>query len=120
LQLTPEGRRAADAAREVLATRGEVTPDIERAIARYARMSQLAERAWDSVPVDTLLTKGSTGQDVAHPAIAIAISAEREAARCAKELGIESIPMPVNKGGRPRGSANSPDRQPREKLRVVS
>lgn len=88
--------------------RGDVTPDTERAIARYAKAVELAERAWSEVPKDTLLTTGSTGQLVAHPAIAIAQAADREAAKYAKELGIEGH---TKRGpGRPVGAVSAPDR----------
>lgn len=100
---------AAAEAREALAERaGDVTPDTERAIARYAKAVELAERAWSEVPADTLLTTGSTGQLVAHPAIAIAQAADREAAKYAKELGIEGH---TKRGpGRPVGAVSAPDR----------
>ena len=101
-------QQAADDARAVLRERGNVTPDTERAIARYAKAVELAERAWSEVPNDTLLTTGSTGQLVAHPAIAIAQAADREAAKYAKELGIEGH---IKRGpGRPVGAVSAPDR----------
>jgi len=101
-------QQAADDARAALASRGDVTPDLERAIARYAKAVELAERAWAEVPKDTLLTTGSTGQLVAHPAIAIAQAADREAAKYAKELGIEGA---TKRGpGRPVGAVSAPDR----------
>jgi phage terminase small subunit len=101
-------QQAADDARAVLRERGDVTPDTERAIARYAKAVELAERAWSEVPKDTLLTTGSTGQLVAHPAIAIAQAADREAAKYAKELGIEGH---TKRGpGRPVGAVSAPDR----------
>jgi phage terminase small subunit len=101
-------QQAADDARAVLRERGDVTPDTERAIARYAKAVELAERAWSEVPADTLLTTGSTGQLVAHPAIAIAQAADREAAKYAKELGIEGH---TKRGpGRPVGAVSAPDR----------
>lgn len=81
---------------------------MERAITRYAKAVELAERAWSEVPADTLLTTGSTGQLVAHPSIAIAQAADREAAKFAKELGIEGT---SKKGpGRPVGAVSAPDR----------
>jgi phage terminase small subunit len=101
-------QQAADDARAVVRERGDVTPDTERAIARYAKAVELAERAWSEVPKDTLLTTGSTGQLVAHPAIAIAQAADREAAKYAKELGIEGH---TKRGpGRPVGAVSAPDR----------
>lgn len=100
--------QAAADARNALAERGDVTPDLERAIARYARAVELAERAWSEVPADTLLTTGSTGQLVPHPSIAIAQAADREAAKFAKELGIEGA---TKRGpGRPVGAVSAPDR----------
>lgn len=101
-------RQAADDARAALEHRGEITGDMERAITRYAKAVELAERAWSEVPADTLLTTGSTGQLVAHPSIAIAQAADREAAKFAKELGIEGT---SKKGpGRPVGAVSAPDR----------
>ena len=101
-------QQATDEAREALQDRGVITPDVERAIARYAKAVDLAQRAWSEVPKDTLLTTGSTGQLVAHPAIAVAQAADREAAKYAKELGIEGH---SKRGpGRPVGAVSAPDR----------
>lgn len=101
-------KRIADATMQQMSERGDVTPDIERAVIRYARAAALAERAWAEVPKDTLMTTGSTGQLVAHPAIAVAQNADREAAKYAKELGIEGA---TKRGpGRPVGAVSAPDR----------
>jgi phage terminase small subunit len=101
-------KRVADETMAQLRERGEVTPDIERAVIRYARAAGMAERAWAEVPKDTLLTTGSTGQLVPHPAIAIAQAADREAAKYAKELGLEGA---TKRGpGRPVGAVSAPDR----------
>lgn len=101
-------KRIADATLEQLRERGDVTPDLERAAIRYARAAALAERAWAEVPTDTLLTTGSTGQLVPHPAIAVAQNADREAAKYAKELGLEGA---TKRGpGRPVGAVSAPDR----------
>ena len=101
-------KRVADQTMQLLGERGEVTPDVERAAMRYAKAVALAERAWSEVPADSLLTTGSTGQLVAHPAIAIAQAADREAAKYAKELGIEGH---SKRGpGRPVGAVSAPDR----------
>lgn len=101
-------KHIADETLELMKQRGDVTPDIERAVIRYARASALAARAWSEVPADTLLTTGSTGQLVAHPSIAIAQVADREAAKYAKELGLEGA---TKRGpGRPVGAVSAPDR----------
>jgi phage terminase small subunit len=101
-------KRIADQTMTLIAERGDVTLDIERAVIRYARAAAIAQRAWAEVPADTLLTTGSTGQLVAHPAIAIAQAADREAAKYAKELGIEGS---TKRGpGRPVGAVSAPDR----------
>ena len=101
-------KRIADQTIQLMSERGEVTPDIERAVIRYARAAALADRAWSEVPADTLMTTGSTGQLVPHPAISVAHNADREAAKYAKELGIEGV---TKRGrGRPVGAVSAPDR----------
>jgi phage terminase small subunit len=101
-------KRIADQTTTLMSERGDMTPDIERAVIRYARAAALAERAWSEVPKDSLMTSGSTGQLVAHPAIAVAQAADREAAKYAKELGIEGS---TKRGpGRPVGAVSAPDR----------
>ena len=101
-------KRIADQTTKLMSERGDITPDIERAVIRYARAAALAERAWSEVPKDSLMTTGSTGQLVAHPAIAVAQAADREAAKYAKDLGIEGH---SKRGpGRPVGAVSAPDR----------
>ena len=119
-KLGAAGREAAQIACEALAARGEVTKDMEPAIMRYAKASDLADRAWSEIPADTLLSTGSTGQLVPHPAIALALQADQQAARCAKELGIESQGG-KSRAGRPVGAVSAPDRASAPpRLKVVS
>ena len=119
-KLGAAGREAAKNAREALAQRGDVTADMEPAIIRYAKACDLADRAWSEIPTDTLLSLGSTGQLVPHPAIALALQADQQAARCAKELGIEGQGGRA-RAGRPVGAVSAPDRASAPpRLKVVS
>lgn len=79
------------------------------AIERYVRSVELARTAWRKVPRTQKTTRGSMGQQVAHPMIAVAQKADAEAMRFGQALGLEPLPAarPV---GRPRGAVSAPDR----------
>lgn len=79
------------------------------AVERYVRAVELARHAWRKVPKARKTTRGSMGQQVAHPMIAVAQKADAEAMRFGQALGLEPLPAarPV---GRPRGAVSAPDR----------
>jgi P27 family predicted phage terminase small subunit len=76
-------------------------------LVRYCNAVDLSRRAWKKVP-KSMVARGSMGQAVVHPMIKVAQTADAEAAKFAKELGIDAA---VKRGvGRPKGSTSAPDR----------
>lgn len=86
------------------------SPSDRHALERYVRAVDLARSAWAEISDDELLVPGSKGQQVAHPMIAVALAAERDAARFGQDLGLERA-APVRRPGRPFGALSAPDRK---------
>lgn len=87
--------------------RGAWLPIYEEALVRYCHAVELGRRAWKKVP-KSMVARGSMGQAVVHPMIKVAQLADAEAAKFAKELGIDAA---VKRGvGRPKGATSAPDR----------
>lgn len=92
-------------------------PELEELVARYCRAVSLSRTAWRKVP-KSLTARGSMGQPVAHPMIAVAQKADAEAARFGAMLGID---LSVKRGaGRPPGAVSAPDRKGAGPAKVTS
>jgi hypothetical protein len=77
---------------------------------RYRRAVELAERSYQEIPTDSLISRGSRGGLRVHPALGVWIRANRAAIEFGKAIGAEED---HSKGpmGRPVGAQSAPDRK---------
>lgn len=88
---------------KVLVGKGDLVPSDRPALVRYVRTVDLANTLWDDIDPKQLRREGSQGQPVIDPVVSEALRADREAAACAKRLGLEPEARQVkNVGGRPQ------------------
>jgi phage terminase small subunit len=88
---------------------GRMQPSLMPVCVRYANALDLAWRAWEELPKETLIGRTDRGGDRVHPAVQAVIAAEDAASRWGQALGLEPRRHRAQTG-RPLAAVSAPDR----------